>query len=80
MGKYMFHTTYTGKGLAGLLKEGGSRRRQALTDTIEAMGGSVEGLYYAFGETDPLHHLGRRGNAPGVPFRQGMGQVQGRSG
>ncbi len=52
MGKYMFHTTYTGKGLVGLLKEGGSRRRQALTDTIEAMGGSVEGFYYAFGDTD----------------------------
>ena len=52
MGKYMFHTSYTGKGLVGLLKEGGSRRRAALTQTIEAMGGSVEGLYYAFGETD----------------------------
>ena len=52
MGKYMFHTSYTGKGLVGLLKEGGSRRRAALTETIEAMGGSVEGLYYAFGETD----------------------------
>ncbi len=52
MGKYMFHTTYTGKGLVGLLKEGGSRRRAALTETIEGMGGSVEGLYYAFGDTD----------------------------
>ncbi|MYF07134.1 MAG: GYD domain-containing protein [Rhodospirillaceae bacterium] len=52
MGKYMFHATYTGEGLVGLLKEGGSRRRAALTQTIEAMGGNVEGLYYAFGETD----------------------------
>lgn len=52
MGKCMFHATYTGKGLTGLLKEGGSRRRQALKDTVEAMGGSVEGPYYAFGDTD----------------------------
>ncbi|MCY4489389.1 MAG: GYD domain-containing protein [Deltaproteobacteria bacterium] len=52
MGKYMFHTSYTGKGLVGLLKEGGSRRRAALTQTIESMGGTVEGLYYAFGDTD----------------------------
>lgn len=52
MGKYMFHATYTGQGLVGLLNEGGSRRRAALTDTIEAMGGNVEGLYYAFGDTD----------------------------
>ena len=42
MGKYLFHAIHTGKGLAGLLKEGGSLRRQAMTDTIEAMGGSVE--------------------------------------
>ena len=52
MGKYMFHATYTGEGLVGLLKEGGSSRRAALTQTIEAMGGNVEGLYYAFGDTD----------------------------
>ena len=52
MGKYMFHATYTGEGLVGLLNEGGSRRRAALTDTVEAMGGNVEGLYYAFGDTD----------------------------
>ena len=52
MGKYMFRSTYTQAGLAGLLKEGGSRRREALTQTIEGMGGSVEALYYAFGEPD----------------------------
>ncbi len=52
MGKYMFHTKYTATGLAGLLKEGGSRRQEALTQTIEAMGGTVEGFYYAFGDTD----------------------------
>ncbi len=52
MSKYMFHSKYTASGLAGLLKEGGSRRRTALTDTIKSMGGSVEGFYYAFGDTD----------------------------
>lgn len=52
MAKYMFQSKYTAKGLAGLLSEGGSRRREALTQTIEGMGGSVEGCYYAFGETD----------------------------
>ena len=52
MGKYMFHATYTQSGLTGLLKEGGTRRRAALTQTIEGMGGRVEVLYYAFGEPD----------------------------
>ena len=29
MAKYMFQSKYTAKGLVGLLKEGGSRRREA---------------------------------------------------
>lgn len=52
MSKYMFRATYTQAGLSGLLKEGGTRRRAALTQTIEEMGGSVESLYYAFGTPD----------------------------
>ena len=39
MGKYMFHAN-------------GTRRREALTQTIEGVGGSVETFYYAFGDTD----------------------------
>ena len=52
MGKYLFQATYTPAGLAGLRAEGGTRRRDALTGTIEGMDGSVEALYYAFGEPD----------------------------
>jgi uncharacterized protein with GYD domain len=52
MGKYMFRATYTQAGLAGLRKEGGARRREALTGTVEGMGGSVEAFYYAFGNPD----------------------------
>ena len=52
MGKYLFQASYTHAGIAGLLKEGGSKRRAALTETIEAAGGTLESLYYAFGKTD----------------------------
>ncbi len=52
MGKYMLQASYTQPGLAGLLKEGGISRRQALTETIEGVGGSVEAFYYAFGAND----------------------------
>lgn len=52
MGKYLFQASYTQAGIAGLLKEGGSGRRAALTETIEAAGGTLESLYYAFGKTD----------------------------
>ena len=52
MGKYLVQASYTQAGLTGLLKEGGTSRRAALAQTIEGMGGSLESLYYAFGDCD----------------------------
>ncbi len=54
MAKYLFRTTYTQAGVAGLIKEGGSGRRDALQQTVEGLGGTLEGFYYAFGEDDLL--------------------------
>ncbi len=52
MGKYLIAANYTQSGLVGLLKEGGTSRRAALTQTVEGVGGSLESLYYAFGARD----------------------------
>ncbi len=52
MAKYMYRTKYTQSGLQGLLREGGTGRRAALTQTIEGMGGTLEGFYYALGDDD----------------------------
>ena len=52
MAKYLLRANYTQQGLAGLLKEGGSGRRKALTHTVEGVGGTVEAMYYAFGDCD----------------------------
>ena len=52
MGKYLFQASYTQAGLTGLLKEGGTKRRAALAETIEGAGGTLESLYYAFGKSD----------------------------
>lgn len=52
MAKYMFRTSYTQSGLKGLLAEGGSSREAALRRTVEGVGGTLEGFYYAFGEHD----------------------------
>jgi uncharacterized protein with GYD domain len=35
-----------------LLKEGGSSRRTAIEKLFESVGGTVETIYYAFGDTD----------------------------
>ena len=52
MAKYLFQVSYTPEGLKGLLKEGGSSRREAAAKVMESLGGRLEGLYYAFGDTD----------------------------
>ena len=52
MAKYMVQATYTDKGLAGLMQEGGTGRREAVEQAITSLGGTLEAFYYAFGDTD----------------------------
>lgn len=52
MPKYLARSSYTIEGLKGLLKDGGSKRREAVEHLIKSLGGTVEAFYYAFGDTD----------------------------
>lgn len=52
MSKYLVRANYVGDGVQGLLKEGGTKRRDAARAAIESGGGTLECMYYAFGETD----------------------------
>jgi len=52
MPKYLFAATLTESGVQGVLKEGGTSRREALTKTAESVGGTLDAFYFAFGETD----------------------------
>ncbi len=52
MPKYLIQANYVSEGIKGLLKEGGSSRQAAVEKLVDSMGGSVESMYYAFGETD----------------------------
>lgn len=54
MGKYLFEAKYVGEGIKGLMREGGTSRREALVAALESVGGSLENFYYSFGETDVL--------------------------
>ena len=54
MAKYLFRTSYTQAGVSGLIREGGTGRREALRQTVEGLGGTLEGFYYAFGDDDLL--------------------------
>jgi uncharacterized protein with GYD domain len=53
MPKYLAKTTYTlGAGIRGLMADGGTGRRDAVTAMIESVGGKVESFYFALGEVD----------------------------
>ena len=52
MAKYLVQGSYTVDGIKGVLKEGGTGRREAVSAAIKALGGKLESIYYAFGETD----------------------------
>lgn len=52
MPKYLIQATYTAEGAKGLLTEGGTGRRRAVDEAVASLGGTVEALYFAFGEHD----------------------------
>lgn len=54
MPKYLFQASYTSEGAKGIRKAGGSQRRAAVKQIIEAAGGKLETFYFAFGKTDAI--------------------------
>ena len=52
MPKYLIQGSYTIEGIKGVIKEGGSGRREAVSAALDAMGGRLDAIYWAFGETD----------------------------
>lgn len=52
MARYLFAGSYSLEGTRGLLREGGTARRQAVERLVQGLGGRVEAFYFAFGETD----------------------------
>jgi uncharacterized protein with GYD domain len=52
MAKFLFKGNLSAEGAAGILAEGGTAREAVVRSSVEAMGGSLECLYYAFGATD----------------------------
>src|SRR5262245_9735576 len=52
MPKYLLEVSYSAEGAKGLLKDGGTKRRQAAEAAIKSVGGTLESFYYAFGDVD----------------------------
>lgn len=52
MPKYLFIGKYTAEGARGVIKDGGTKRRQVAQQVMESLGGSVESYYFGFGADD----------------------------
>jgi uncharacterized protein with GYD domain len=52
MPKYLVTASYTAEGAKGLLKDGGTKRRQTIEGALKAVGGKVEAFYFALGKDD----------------------------
>ena len=52
MSKYLCKINYVNDLAKGLLQEGGTSRYDQAQKTFASVGGTLESMYYAFGETD----------------------------
>ncbi|MFE3327447.1 GYD domain-containing protein [Streptomyces sp. NPDC059176] len=52
MPKYLVQASYTAEGTTGLLAEGGTGRKEAVERVLRSCGGTLEWMYYAFGDDD----------------------------
>jgi uncharacterized protein with GYD domain len=52
MPKYLLEASYLPEGAKGILKDGGSKRRQAVESSVKASGGKLDAFYFAFGKKD----------------------------
>jgi uncharacterized protein with GYD domain len=52
MAKYLIKATYSAEGAKGVLKEGGTGRKDVVSRAVGELGGKLESFYFAFGEHD----------------------------
>ncbi|MCZ7457890.1 GYD domain-containing protein [Streptomyces sp. WMMC940] len=52
MPKYLVRASYSAEGTKGLLTEGGTGRREAVEQVLRSCGGTLEWMYFAFGDDD----------------------------
>ena len=52
MKKFLITASYNEDGIKGLLKVGGTNRKEAVAKMITEMGGKLEAFYFAFGDYD----------------------------
>jgi uncharacterized protein with GYD domain len=79
MPKYLMQVSYTAEGAQGLMKDGGTKRRQVAQRAAESVGGRVESFYFAFGDSDALVIVDLPDNASAAAIALAVGASGGAS-
>jgi uncharacterized protein with GYD domain len=77
MAKYLIQASYSIEGMKGVVKDGGTGRRTAVSNAIKSVGGSVESFYYAFGDTDVYVLVDAPNNVAMASFAMAVGEAGG---
>lgn len=72
MAKYLIQGSYTVDGVKGVLKEGGTGRRNAVESAVKALGGRLEAFYFALGEDDVVAIVEADSNISAATFAMGV--------
>ena len=54
MARYLLEVSYTQQGVQGVMKEGGSSRRDLIAKLLADAGGTLESFDFAFGQNDVI--------------------------
>ena len=72
MAKYLIRGSYTVEGVKGVLKDGGTGRRKAVADAVQALGGKLEAFYFALGDDDVIAIVEGPDNVTAATFSMGV--------
>ncbi len=74
MPRFLFEANYTPAGVKGVIKDGGSARRDAIAKAVAALGGKVESFHFAFGAVDAYVICELPDNATAAAMALAVGQ------
>jgi uncharacterized protein with GYD domain len=73
MAKFLIKASYNQEGLKGIMKGGGSARVSAVEKLAAGVGGSLESLYFAFGDADVYVTIEAPGNIEAAAVAAAVG-------
>ena len=77
MARFLFEASYTVEGVAGLRRQGGSGRREAVALAALSVGGALEQFYFTFGHYDAVAVVDLPDNQSAAAFALAVGEAGG---